>query len=114
MPSWRGWPADAKAHRFDAVAVVDGDARIEAWDEDAFEAMVGTGVVRPVVARGYADRPVFGQLAVGAALLARSYPSHGVLLPTALVATGHASPNTAPAYRARGYDIVAVPREHLP
>jgi hypothetical protein len=113
-PSWRGWPADAKVHRFDAIAIAAEEPCVEAWDEGEFEALVGADVVRPIVARGYADRPVFGQLAVGSALLARSYPSHGLLRPTALVAPGQATPNTAPAYWARGYEIVAVPRELLP
>jgi hypothetical protein len=113
-PSWRGWPADARIHCFDAIAISAEEPRVEEWDEGEFEALVGADLVRPVIARGYADRPVFGQLAVGSALLARSYPSHGLLRPTALVAPGHDTPNTAPAYWARGYEIVAVPRELLP
>lgn len=80
------------------------------WDEDAFEAKLA-GRLRPIVAWGSADRPRLGQIVVGTALFSRSFPDHGPLHPVALVTPDQARPNTAPAYYARGFEIVPVPKE---
>jgi hypothetical protein len=109
-PNWRDWPDDAGTHSFDAVAVTGGGGEVHEWDEEAFEAVIGESL-RPIVAWGSADRPRLGQIIVGTALLSRSYPGHGPLHPVALVTPNQATPNTAPAYFARGFEIVSVPEK---
>jgi hypothetical protein len=112
-PGWRGWPPDAGEHRFHGVGF-HGEPELREWNEDAFShAVTMWPDATPILAWGFADRPAFGLIAAGLAMLARTYPGHGMLRPVALVAPGSQSPNTAPAYRARGIDIVAVPAEFL-
>ena len=107
-PDWRGWPSDAHRHSFDAVGIPDGRGRVHHWNEEAFAAVAGDSLC-PIVAWGSADRPRLGRLVVGTALFSRSFPGHGPLHPIALVTPSQATPNTAPAYFARGFEIVAVP-----
>ncbi len=109
-PNWRGWPDDAGRHHFDAVAVADGAGEVYEWDEKAFEVRID-GRLRPTVAWGSADRPRFGQLVVGTAMFSRSFAGHGPMHPLALVTPDQAEPNTAPAYFARGFEIIAVAEE---
>lgn len=109
--NWRGWPADARTHVFDGVAVDDHAGRVMSWGERAFADSITRSVVRPVVAWSFADRPVLGVLVAGSAMLARSYPGHGPIQPIALVEAGKDDPNTTAAYHLRGIEIVAVPRD---
>jgi hypothetical protein len=110
--SWRGWPRDAKRHRID-VAIAPGSPALMPGDESLLDERVSVGVVRPLVALGYADRPVLGRLVVTSAMLARSYPEHGLIHPAVLVSTDNAEPNTRSAYLARGCEIIVVPDDML-
>jgi hypothetical protein len=93
---------------------ITGRARLTTCDEEEFEDQVTRGIVAPVLALGYADRPVLGRLVVASAMLTRSYPSHDLIRPTVLVSTENAEPNTKQAYLARGCAILAVPEDRLP
>lgn len=109
-PGWRGWPSAAHEHRFDAVALGSGSGALLEWDEGRFGQQASAGP-RPIVAWGVANRPAYGVLVAGSAMLARSFPGHGPIRPLALVGSAGAEPNTAPAFFARGINIVAVPDE---
>jgi hypothetical protein len=110
---WRGWPSDADEHTLDGVAAGAGKGSVRDWDEDEFASVVG-GPLQPILAWGYADRPALGEIVATTAMLARSFPGHGLIRPLVLVSMSEAESNTASAYAARGIELVVVPDEVLP
>ena len=111
--NWSGWPEDAYSHRLDALAV-NGPAGVRAFVErDVEEAVREATVATPILAWSYADRPALGALAIGTAMLARSYPGTATLRAVALVEEGADKPNTKPAFDARGFLLQVVPSEAL-
>lgn len=84
---WKGWP-DNTNKRLAAVAV--GNPGVAAGSVQVFNeqllaaAMAEPHPVRPLIARGYADRTVFGWLVTRQAFLTRSWRPRGDVIPVAL------------------------------
>lgn len=106
-----GWLAEEPGLYLDAVWLPAGPPALRDWssDPDACTADLGSarGTVA-VVARGYADRTVFGLLLAAQDLLALQCPTVGVVGGIALSDPGGHDANMDWVYHRHGFDVLEV------